>query len=129
MNYDSFGQVLAVEGDRIKITNKVTGVTLEGVVRSDVIRAGRVHFQILLDGTNVGNAMRVDDWRIDVLFPEVEDGWYQSKWNKESVYRVAGETITFLNVTSTPSRSTMTRQDFAREVASGKLIPLKAVAS
>lgn len=129
MNYDSFGRVIAKQGDRVKITNRATGATLEGKVTSDKVWAERLNFAIQLDGTSVQNRMRTTDWNIELLPPEIEDGWYESKWNKHSLYRVEGDRITFLNATSAPSRSTIGREEFAREVRDGRLVLLKAVQS
>jgi len=122
MNYDSFGRVIASQGDRIRISNKATGASLEGESLHE-IHSAKDGFVIRVDGTSMENCFQLAEWSVEVIVPPLEDGYYQSTANK-NIYAVRDGVITNsrLNLGSQATRSAYSASGFVQVVAEGSMV-------
>lgn len=119
MNYDSFGQVIAKKGDRIRITNKSTKVALEGEAVYDISR-DTLSVIIRLDGTSMRNVFRAKEWTVEVVVPPLKPGIYVQG---VLFYRVTEHsiTVTSFSVGDEVSMGQSNREAYARAAHEGRM--------
>lgn len=75
MKYDSFGRMIAKNGDHIRITNKVTKATLEGKAVYDILSTSPT-MSVELDGASLKNIFKISEWTVEVVVPPLKPGIY-----------------------------------------------------
>lgn len=119
MNYDSFGQVIAKKGERIRITNKTTKAVLDGVAFYDVNSAAG-EMTVEIDGTSMKNIFKISEWTVEVVVPPLKSGLYVMAGTFYLVTDMDIRTTTF-DVNDKVTRGLSTRSSYARAVQHGRM--------
>lgn len=118
---DSFGQVIARVGERVRLTTKDGQTTLTATVDRAFSTSG-YDLRVIIDGASGVNYFRVSDWNVEVIAPPLEDGYYRTSGSGR-IYAVRSGKIThsMMREGDKASVSTFSPEGFANAVAEGAM--------